>query len=153
MLAASSVSIPFILPLQGGLRGTEKGVPLPPFLWRAAWQSVCSARDASLSPARQAPPGPWLRRAGRRGAGPPLPASTLTHCPVIFRCPHPPADRLPVLGRGREPTLLPTVLPSIPSPGDLPVPGIKPRSLALEADPLPSELPGNTCKWLLTLKR
>ena len=115
LLAASSVSIPFILPLQGGLRGTEKGVPLPPFLRPAAGQSVCSTRDASLSPARQAPPGPWLRQAGRRGAGPPLLASTLTHCPVIFRCPHPPADRLPVLGRGKEPTLLPSVLPSPPT--------------------------------------
>ena len=29
-----------------------------------------------------------------------------------------------------------------PSPGDLPDPGIKPRSPALQADALPSELPG-----------
>ena len=29
-----------------------------------------------------------------------------------------------------------------PSPGDLPHPGIEPRSLALQADALPSELPG-----------
>ena len=29
-----------------------------------------------------------------------------------------------------------------PSPGDLPNPGIKPRSPALQADDLPSELPG-----------
>ena len=29
-----------------------------------------------------------------------------------------------------------------PSPGDLPDPGIKPRSPALQADPLPSEPPG-----------
>ena len=29
-----------------------------------------------------------------------------------------------------------------PSPGDLPKPGIKPRSPALQADALPSELPG-----------
>ena len=29
-----------------------------------------------------------------------------------------------------------------PSPGDLPDPGIEPRSLALQADSLPSELPG-----------
>ena len=29
-----------------------------------------------------------------------------------------------------------------PSPGDLPDPGIKPRSPALKADALPSELPG-----------
>ena len=29
-----------------------------------------------------------------------------------------------------------------PSPGDLPEPGIKPRSLALQADSLPSEAPG-----------
>ena len=31
-----------------------------------------------------------------------------------------------------------------PSPGDLPNPGIKPRSPALQADTLPSEPPGNT---------
>ena len=30
-----------------------------------------------------------------------------------------------------------------PSPGDLPDPGIEPRSPALQADPLPSEPPGN----------
>ena len=30
-----------------------------------------------------------------------------------------------------------------PSPGDLPVPGIEPRSPTLQADALPSELPGN----------
>ena len=30
-----------------------------------------------------------------------------------------------------------------PSPGDLPDPGIKPRSPALQADSLPSELQGN----------
>ena len=29
-----------------------------------------------------------------------------------------------------------------PSPGDLPNPGIEPRSPALQADALPSELPG-----------
>ena len=31
-----------------------------------------------------------------------------------------------------------------PSPGDLPDPGIEPRSLALQADALPSELPGKS---------
>ena len=31
---------------------------------------------------------------------------------------------------------------SFPSPGDLPDPGIKPESLELQADSLPSELPG-----------
>ena len=31
---------------------------------------------------------------------------------------------------------------SFPSPGDLPDPGIEPRSLALQADVLPSEPPG-----------
>ena len=31
---------------------------------------------------------------------------------------------------------------SFPSPGDLPDPGVKPRSPALQADSLPSELPG-----------
>ena len=31
---------------------------------------------------------------------------------------------------------------SCPSPGDLPNPGIKPRSPALQADSLPYELPG-----------
>ena len=30
----------------------------------------------------------------------------------------------------------------LPSPGDLPDPGIKPESLALQADVLPSESPG-----------
>ena len=35
-----------------------------------------------------------------------------------------------------------SVLP-FPSPGDLPDPGIKPRSLTLEADALTSESPGN----------
>ena len=30
----------------------------------------------------------------------------------------------------------------VPSPGDLPRPGIEPRSLALQADSLPSEPPG-----------
>ena len=30
-----------------------------------------------------------------------------------------------------------------PSPGDLPNPGIEPRSFALQADSLPIELPGN----------
>lgn len=54
-------------------------------------------------------------RAGQRGAGPPLVASTLTHCPVIFRCPHPPADRPLVPGGGRETTLLCVVLPSPPT--------------------------------------
>ena len=33
-----------------------------------------------------------------------------------------------------------------PSPGDLPNPGIKPRSLALQADSLPSEPPGKSPK-------
>ena len=33
-----------------------------------------------------------------------------------------------------------------PSPGDLPNPGIEPGSLALQADSLPSELPGNSSK-------
>ena len=33
---------------------------------------------------------------------------------------------------------------SFPSPGDLPNPGIEPRSPALQADSLPSELPGKT---------
>ena len=33
-----------------------------------------------------------------------------------------------------------------PSPGDLPDPGIKPRSLALQADALPSEPPGSSHK-------
>ena len=35
---------------------------------------------------------------------------------------------------------------SFPSPGDLPNPGIKPRSLALQADSLPSEPPGKSPK-------
>ena len=36
-----------------------------------------------------------------------------------------------------------------PSPGDLPDPGIEPRSPALQADALPSEPPGNPEKWML----
>ena len=35
-----------------------------------------------------------------------------------------------------------------PSPGDLPNPGIKPRSPALQVDSLPSELPGKGNSWL-----
>jgi len=38
-----------------------------------------------------------------------------------------------------------------PSPGDLPNPGIKPRSPALQADSLPSEPPGKPLKHLLGL--
>ena len=34
----------------------------------------------------------------------------------------------------------------VPSPGDLPNPGIEPRSPALQADSLPSELPGKPKK-------
>ena len=33
---------------------------------------------------------------------------------------------------------------AIPSPGDLPNPGREPRSPALQADPLPAELPGKS---------
>ena len=33
-----------------------------------------------------------------------------------------------------------------PSPGDLPDPGIEPRSLALQADSLPSQPPGKPLK-------
>ena len=38
-----------------------------------------------------------------------------------------------------------------PSPGDLPDPGIKPRSPALQADSLPSE-PLEMYRWLLILE-
>ena len=38
-----------------------------------------------------------------------------------------------------------------PSPGDLPDPGIEPRSPALQADSLPSEPPGKSC-YSVTLK-
>ena len=34
-----------------------------------------------------------------------------------------------------------------PSPGDLPNPGIKPRSFALQVDSLPSESPGKLLMW------
>ena len=37
-----------------------------------------------------------------------------------------------------------------PSPGDLPNPGIEPRSPALEADTLTSEPPGNMQQWIST---
>ena len=40
---------------------------------------------------------------------------------------------------------------SFPSPGDLPDPGIDPRSPALQADALPSEPPGNTTRMALEL--
>ena len=39
-----------------------------------------------------------------------------------------------------------------PSPGDLPDPGIEPRSAALQADALPSEPPGKPCKRTLRTK-
>ena len=35
-----------------------------------------------------------------------------------------------------------------PSPEDRPYPGIEPKSAALQADALPSELPGNLCQKL-----
>ena len=35
-----------------------------------------------------------------------------------------------------------------PSPGDLPNPGIEPKSLALQADSLPTELQGKPMKYL-----
>ena len=38
-----------------------------------------------------------------------------------------------------------------PSPGDLPDPGIEPRSPALQADDLTSEPPGKQNDWLLQL--
>ena len=37
---------------------------------------------------------------------------------------------------------------SIPSPGDLPDPGIEPGSPALQADSLPTELSGNNVIWI-----
>ena len=39
-----------------------------------------------------------------------------------------------------------------PSPGDLPNPGVKPRSPALQADSLPSESPGKPMRKRVTLK-
>jgi len=39
-----------------------------------------------------------------------------------------------------------------PSPGDLPNPGIKPRSLALQADALPSEPPGKPKLFIEVIK-
>ena len=36
-----------------------------------------------------------------------------------------------------------------PSPGDLPDLGVEPRSLALWADTLPSELPGKSLLWFV----
>lgn len=99
----------------GRAEGHREGCA-PATLPTTSCRAVCLLRPRCLiEPSPLAPPGPWLRRAGRRGAGPPLPASTLIHCQVIFRCLHPPADRLPVLGGGREPTLLPAILPSPPT--------------------------------------
>ena len=40
-----------------------------------------------------------------------------------------------------------------PSPGDLPYPGIKPGSLALQADSLPSELPGKPVYGTVTVNK
>ena len=40
-----------------------------------------------------------------------------------------------------------------PSPGDLPGPGIEPRSLALSADALPSEPPGSLLLWKAALSK
>ena len=39
-----------------------------------------------------------------------------------------------------------------PTPGDLPYTGIKPRSLALQADSLPSELPGKLNVFCIEVK-
>ena len=39
-----------------------------------------------------------------------------------------------------------------PSPGDLPDPGIEPRSPALQADTLPSEPPGKACYLIVVTK-
>ena len=39
---------------------------------------------------------------------------------------------------------------AIPSPGDLPNPGIKPRSPALQSDSLPTEPPGKPLLFLIT---
>ena len=38
-----------------------------------------------------------------------------------------------------------------PSPGDLPDPGIEPRSPALQADALPSKPPGKPCMYVIHL--
>ena len=38
-----------------------------------------------------------------------------------------------------------------PSPGDLPKPGIEPRSPTLQADSLPAEPPGKSCNELLII--
>ena len=40
---------------------------------------------------------------------------------------------------------------SFPSPGDLPNPGIEPRSFTLQADTLPSELPEKSCVQLFAI--
>ena len=40
-----------------------------------------------------------------------------------------------------------------PSPGDLPNPGIKPRSPTLQADALPSEPPGKTHFYFFRIKK
>ena len=40
-----------------------------------------------------------------------------------------------------------------PTPGDLPNPGIKPRSPALQADALPSESPGESSKTLVIINQ
>ena len=40
-----------------------------------------------------------------------------------------------------------------PSPGDLPDPGIEPKSPALQADALPSELPGKPKNLMFTVYR
>jgi len=42
---------------------------------------------------------------------------------------------------------------SFPPPGDLPDPGIKPRSPALQADSLPSEPPGKPLSFLKLLEK
>ena len=40
-----------------------------------------------------------------------------------------------------------------PSPGDLPNPGVEPRSPALQADSLPTELQGKPSGYISTIKR
>lgn len=76
----------------GRAEGHREGCA-PATLPTTGCRAVCLLRPRCLiEPSPPAPPGPWLRRAGRRGAGPPLPASTLftarsssavcTHLPI-----------------------------------------------------------------------
>lgn len=73
LLAASSVSVPFISASAGRAEGTERCAPATLPTDRLPGSLSAPPEDASSSLARRPLPGPWLRRAGRRELALPLP--------------------------------------------------------------------------------